>query len=861
MSGVADEGRAMSSASGREDGKSRAADGRAAAGRVREARVRAGLTQEQLAGRLGVAFATVNRWENGRSGMSAAVQRRFTELLAELDQAAQPPSGRPPVPISSFVGREAEIATVTGLLAAGRLTSLVGPGGAGKTRLILEVLRRRPAGALRAIFVALDRISDPALTDTRVAAALGLRDQPGMAAAAAVTRALDQAPALLVLDGAEHMLAGVTELAQRVLAEAPQARIVVTSRHVLDVPGEQVWPVPVLGCPAPGAGTEQAGASDAVRLFAARAAERRPGFELTAELTPPVAELCRRLDGLPLAIELAASWTGTLSVGQILDHRLDLLGPAGSQRAGRPAGDGAGDTLHAVAESSHALLGAVERAVLRDLSVFAGPFTLPDATAVTGQPADQLVHALNRLVNSSWLVVRHDQDQSAYRMLDTLREFAAGQLEAAGGTPAARIRHGAHFAALAQGSELSLAGLDRARWIIRLERATADLEAALTWARDTGEVSLGLRMSAALGRWWLTTGRLAEGRRWLAAFTVAAGPGRTDVSVARAWSTAAVLATENGDYRPAIEQAAQALRVFDSLGDGAAAAQATTVLGAAHRYLGEHTAALRYLELAVAHRRRLGDEAGLVAALNNVAMIAVDTGDFPRAQRLLEETLALKRTLGHPRSVALNLANLADVFLKTGQAGPAEEALAEAADLSADLGDVQLAGAIACNQGDLARLRGDFARASTSYTRALECYRSAGASHDVVLALCGLGVARHHLGQPGRAARLLREAEALAISLGNSNRLPEVRAALAETGLRTRTQPPGGLTSRQAEILGYVADGLTSREIAAKLVLSTGTVDRHIATVYRKLGVTNRAQATSYALRHGLAAASAPRST
>jgi predicted ATPase/DNA-binding CsgD family transcriptional regulator len=828
-------GSARSSAGGGEG-----SDGRAAAARVRAARVQAGLTQEQLAARLGVAFATVNRWENGRSGMSAAVRRRFTGLLAGLDDHARPSAGRPPVPISSFVGREREITTVTRLLAAGRLTSLVGPGGAGKTRLMLEVLRRRPAGALRAVFVALDRISDPALTDTRVAAALGLRDQPGLAAAAAVTEALERVPALLVLDGAEHVLDGVTELAQRVLAEAPQARIVITTRQVLDLPGEQVWPVPVLGCPAPGAGPEQAGTSDAVRLFVARAAERRPDFVLTGELAAPVAELCRRLDGLPLAIELAASWTGTLSVGQILDHRLNLLRSPGA-------------TLHAVAESSHALLSGAEKVTLRDLSVFAGPFTLPDAAAVTAEPADQLIHALNRLVNSSWLVVRHDQDQSAYRMLDTLREYAAGQLRASGGAPAARTRHGTHFSALAQTSEPSLAGPDRVQWITRLERATADLEAALTWARDTGEVSLGLRMSAALGRWWLTTGRLAEGRRWLTAFTAAAGPGRRDTAVARAWSTAALLATENGDYRPAIEQATQALRVFDSLGDESAAAQATTVIGAAHRYLGQHTSAQHFLELAVAHRRRLGDQAGLAAALNNVAMIAVDTGDFPRAQRLLEETLALKRTLGHPRSVALNLANLADVFLKTGQADRAADALAEAADLSAGLGDVQLAGTIACNQGDLARQRADFGRAASFYTQALECYRSAGNTHDIVLALCGLGVALHQLGQPGRGTRLLREAETLATSQGGSNRLPEVRAAFAEAGLRTRTRPPGGLTGRQAEILAYVADGLTSREIAEKLVLSPGTVDRHIATAYRKLGVTNRAQATSYAVRHGLA--------
>jgi predicted ATPase len=206
---------------------------------------------------------------------------------------------------------------------------------------------------------------------------------------------------------------------------------------------------------------------------------------------------------------------GTLSVGDILNHRFDL--PDGDQRA---------RTLHAVAESSHTMLAAGERSVLRDLSVLAGSFTLADAAAITAVPPDRLVHSLRRLVNSSWLIARQDHDQSAYRVLDTLREYAAEQLAAAGGRPCARDRHGRHFAALAAASEQSLAGPERARWIAALEQATADLEAALTWARETGEITAGLEMSTALCRWWLTTGRLAEGRRWLAAFTARAGPRR-----------------------------------------------------------------------------------------------------------------------------------------------------------------------------------------------------------------------------------------------------------------------------------------------------------------------------------------------
>jgi predicted ATPase/DNA-binding CsgD family transcriptional regulator len=827
----------MSSAPMRDD------SGREDAVYVRELRTRLALSQGQLAARLGVSNVTVSRWENGRSGISAAARRRLGQL-EHAGQAERSPAGAPPLPLSSFVGRESEIARVTVLLSGSRLVCLVGPGGTGKTRLALEVLRRRLVPAGRVVFAAMDQLSDPALVPGRVASALGIRGRPGVTTAAAIAESLTAQPALLVLDGAEHVLAGVVDLVGWVLAEVPDTRVLVTSRCVLDVPGEQVWPVPVLGCPAPDATPDDVAASDAVRLFAVRAAARLPDFTVTGPLAAPVAELCRRLDGLPLAIELAASWVGTLSIAEILDYRLELVG------AGEPGGDRAG-TLRAVAESSHALLGPAERAVLRELSVFAGPFTLMDAAAVTAVRPDQLLHSLRRLVNSSWLVARQDQDQSVYRMLDTLREYAAGQLADAGTGRLTGQRHGQHFAALARASEEMLAGPDQARWIATLERATPDLDAALAWAADGSEVTLGLEMSAALCSWWLTSGRMSEGRRWLAAFTTRAGNGRS-AAVAGAWWASAVLATESGDYRPAIDHASRALRVFDSLGAADSAIRAATVLGCGYRYLGDYQAAGRYLDMAVRHWRSRGDAAKTAAALNNVAMLALDMSDFSQARRLLEESLVLKRAQGNPRSVALTLANLSDVYLKTGQDERAAEVLAEAASISAGLGDFQLTGTIACNQGDLARSRADFADAARHYRHALDCLRTSGNMHDVVLALSGLGVALHRLGQPAKAASLLREAEALTARTGNSNRLPEVRAALAAIGQPAEVPAPGGLTSRQAEILGHVASGLTTRQIADKLVLSTGTVDRHIATVYRKLGLANRAQAAGYALRHGL---------
>jgi predicted ATPase/DNA-binding NarL/FixJ family response regulator/DNA-binding XRE family transcriptional regulator len=801
--------------------------------RVRALRTRLGLSQEQLAQQLGVSFVTVNRWESGRTRVSAAALKS----LAALENAQAPDRGAPPAPPSVFIGRQAEIDALLTLLTTSRLVSLVGPGGAGKTRLALELVARMRGPDVRVVFVALDSIGDPSMVDSRVAAALGLRDRAGAPAAEAVVRTLADDPALLVLDGAERGVAsppgsgGVAGLAERVLAGGTGTRILLTSRRLTGAAGEQVWPV--LALPQ----------ADAVRLFATRARERVPGFEITDDLEEAAGELCRRLDGLPLAIELAAGWVGTLSVEQILRRRFELLGPP----------DG-GRTLYTVAESSHALLRPVEQAVLAQLSVFVGSFTLDDAQAVTDTTPEELVFALRGLVDSSWLVARRDGDRQVYRMLDTLREYAAGRLGAGSGS--VRQRHARHFAGIARRSETALSGTERPAWVRRLEQASPDLDAALDWAVQAGDVQLGLAMSTALWRWWMTTGRLTEGRRRLTWFLETADPAAAPaLAEAEARRAEAALAAENGDYADAIDQAARALRVFDEVGGTAAAssaAQAATVLGAAHRFTGDRTAATRYFELAAERWRQAGDEKGLARALNNVALIVMDGGELARAQRLMEEVLVIKRRLGDLRSIAVGLHNLGHVHVDAGHPDEAAAALAEAVDIAANLGDQHLNGAIACTSGDVARLRHDFRTAAGHYRIALTHYRGAGAVRDVVIALRGLGLSMYRLGEPDEAVRLLREGEAMAIKAGDAIRLGEIRTALTEIGQSTAIRPPDGLTGRQAEILACVAAGLTNKDIAARLHLSVGTVERHLATCYRKLGLRNRAEATRYALRNGL---------
>jgi predicted ATPase/DNA-binding CsgD family transcriptional regulator/DNA-binding XRE family transcriptional regulator len=816
------------------------------AARIQQLRTSLGLSQEQLARQLGVSFATVNRWEAGRTHMSARASRALAEFEARAAADTSQPTGLP-VARSSFIGRERELTELTELLASARLISLVGPGGAGKTRLAIEAIRRLDPLA-PVVFIPLEPVRQAQSLIPAVASRLGVRDQPGVAAEQSVAAALAQVPRLVVLDGAEHLRDAVAGLASTLLAAVEQLRVVVTSRVVLGVPGEVCWTVPPLDCPSAAAGVSDIAASDAVRLFIARAHARMPGFA-SADVAPhAIAELCRRLDGLPLAIELIAGWVGTLSVKEILTERAVLLDAE--------PGDGPrGRRLVDVVRTSHALLTPAQQRLLPTLSVFAGPFTVADARDVTGgeSPAT-LAPVIRGLVDSSWLVVTPGTEHNRFSMLETLRSFAAGLLDDSGAGAEVRGRHAAHFAGLARASEEGIAGPDVAQWTARLEAAAADLDVALQWAA-ANDTDLGLRMSAALWRWWLVSGRLAAGRGWLATFLDQAGR-RRDELMGRALGSAAVLAAENGDYAAAVQQGQGALRVFEPLGLREPMAFAATVVGSAHRYLGDRAAARRSFQAARDLRESLGDRRGVSVALNNMALLDVDDGDLAGARELYDQALVIKRQLGEQRSLAIGLVNLADVLIRMGQWDAARRALDEGTELATGIGNPQLIGSLQCNQGNLAARQQQWQAAAGHYSAAVEAHQEAGHPHDTIEAMIGLGTACYHLGQTAGALRHLREAEALADEIANPQRLTEVRAALAEIGETAAGALPDGLTARQAEVLALLAAGLSNKQIAGQLYLSPATVERHLATVYRKLGVSGRVEAARYAMAHGLASPS-----
>ncbi len=804
------------------------------AARVRALRDRLELSQEQLAQQLRVSFATVNRWEGGRHRMSAAGRERF-ELL---EATARPTSAAAPLGAaqfpelsSTFVGRESEVAAVIDALGTHRLVSLIGPPGVGKTRLALEVCRQLSAETVVG-YVDLRGRSDPAEVDERVNAALGSGRQ------------------LLVLDGVEHCAESASATVSRLLPVLTGVRLIVTSQRALGVHGEHIYRVPTLLVPPADAKAAEVTDSEAGQLFVDRARDAAPDFAVTDDVAPGIADLCRLVEGVPLAVEVLAGWAGVLSVGQTVERHRDLLYPASSGSRSQ-VGDSIGRLREAVADS-FALLEPEEQRLVGSLSMIAGSFSLADAAAIAQLDDTELVVALRRLAACSWLIVEPGEPTNSFRMLRPLRHFGAMQLAEGEHQSVVRARHAHHFAALASASEHGLAGVDRTEWVARMTQASVDVDAALAWAMSDGDDLLGLTMSAALWLWWLTTGRLADGRRWVRDFLDCAVEPPAELA-ARAECAAAVLAVESGDYAAAVEYATRALTGFDRLGDADGSARAATALGSAERYLGRHDSARRYFEQALAFRRELGDDRGLASAFNNMALLALDGGDLVATRSLFEESLLVKRRLGEPRTVAIGLANLSDVLIRAGLVGHALDALREAADIAADLGDTQLLATIACNLGDAACTSGDYFEAIRRYQTSIDAYRASGGAHDLVPALCGMARALHALGRTHDAVVRLREAEALSTVNDNTEHLAEVRAALTDIGHATTISLPGGLTARQAEILRLVANGASNKSVAEGLHISVATVERHLATIYRKLGLHGRVDAARYALQHGLA--------
>lgn len=634
-----------------------------------------------------------------------------------------------PRQLTSFIGREREIAEVKGLLTAASLVTLTGAGGSGKTRLAVQVAAEVLDEYTDGVWVVeLAALSNPDLVPQAVAAALGVPEQPGRAVRDTLTDALRPKTLLLILDNCEHLLAACADLAGLLLRAARGVRILATSREPLDVQGETVRRVPSLALPASreGLSAEQLTRYEAARLFVERAVLAQPEFAVTARNAAAVAQIVIRLDGIPLAIELAATRVKVLTVEQIaarLDDRFRLL--TGGSRSSLPRHQ----TLRAAMDWSYELLAPPERTMLRRLAVFVGGWTLEAAESIcAGRPItrQQVLDLLTELADKSLVIVEADRDEARYRLAETVRQYALDRLLES--REAARLRrlHRDWYLALVEHGEPMFGGPGEADWTKRLELEHDNLRAALGWSLEEPDgVEVALRLAAALGQFWHVHSHYTEGRQWLAR-ALARSSGIVSRARGYALQRAAILAWRQGDYAQATALNEGALSVFEELGDTLGLGRAYMQRGLVDIRQDNFAAAAAAFEEALTLARRCGSKWLTALVLAQLAAVARYEGHFDRAWALCEESVTLfrqVRTKGHI-AYALRLA------------------------------------------GHVARGRSDLPRAVGLYKESLGLYPEVENKWVASEGLEGLALVAALLQDHERAARLFAKAEAVRDTLG-----------------------------------------------------------------------------------------------
>ena len=699
---------------------------------------------------------------------SPATDAAYLALLGEEPEPAPPttdlppPTSNLPFQLTHLVGRDDELAAVEEALVGVRLLTLSGTGGVGKTRLALAAAADL-AGDFSdgAFLVELAPLADPDLLAQHVLAALGLREEAGQSPAGTLTAHLRNRNVLLVLDNCEHLVGPAAALADGLLRSCPRLTVLATSREPLGVPGEATWRVPSLS-PA-----------GAIALFTERAQAVQPDFTVTDDAAPALAQLCRRLDNIPLAIELAAARTSALSVEEIaarLDDRFRLL--SGGARTAVPRQQ----TLRAMVDWTYDALSEVERRVFDRLAVFGSAFDLQAAEEVVagadeiagdGVEAGDVVEVLTDLVNKSLVVAeRHETGRSTrYRLLETLRHYARERLAESGQATAVRSRHLARAVTIAQEAQAALDGPDQATVLDRLEAEHDDLRVALAWGTSGGDPEPALRLATSLGRFWEVRGHLSEGRGWLEAALTAGGGGDWPGLRAVALNWAAVLAQHQGDYAAARGLYEHSLALRRRLDDRLGTAAALVGLGNLAALQGQLASARAQFEESLSIGRELGEPQVVAASLTNLGWVAHGRGDLRVARALYEEALDVRRGLGDGHGTAMVLANLGDLALQQGDLDTAHALQTEGLDLRRQLGDRSGVADSLTALGRVALARGDRVTARTLHGQGLAERRRVGDRPGMPASLSALAELARLDGDPATAAELLEEALAVATEL------------------------------------------------------------------------------------------------
>jgi predicted ATPase/DNA-binding SARP family transcriptional activator/DNA-binding CsgD family transcriptional regulator len=870
-----------------------------------------------LGGRQAEALAHYARLEESLSReLGAEPQASSRALREEIATRRFPPPHRPvsspkgeifdpprhnlPAPRTSFVGRDREIVEEKRALSMTRLLTLTGAGGSGKTRLALEVARDCVGAYPDGVWLAeLAGLSEGDLVPQAVAAALGVKERPGQPLTVTLGEFLRAKQTLLVVDNCEHLLESTAGLVDILLDSCPHLRILATSREALDVTGEVRWIVPPLLVPEPQGTPSSADSSsfevlegyESVRLFIERARGRDPTFSLSLQNARAVAEICWRLEGIPLAIELAAARVGTLSLEQISERlvgSLELLTRGGRTAVPRQR------TLKGTLDWSYDLLSESEQTLFDRLSVFMGGWTLEAASMVAkgeGVEEGEVLDLLSGLVEKSLVMVRGgDPGGARYRLLEPVRQYALDKLEESDEAEEARRRHAEFFLALAEDAEPRLRGAEDVEWLERLEREHDNLRAALSWALERGEVELALRLAGALWTFWQAHGHEGERRKWLE--EALANDDRASVAArAKALEGMCWMAIDQRDLDRA-EATAQAGLKLDELEIGnKLAASFRTMLGYTVALSGDYERAKELLEDSLTLSREADDRVGIADALLFLGDAWYGLGDRAQAKEIYEEGIVLCREVGYMYRLPDFLSNLGYTLLLKGDYERGVALNEEAAALYRERGYKAGFQFTLDNLGWAALLGGDHERAKAAYEESLVVCKELGDKMVASESLEGLACVAGTRGEAEQAARLFGAAEALREAVGYQHMLEEdalrepylagassqldeatweaafaegqameleeaVEYALSEDdssmiASRTPEQTsatarPSALTRREQEVAKLVARGLTNRQIAEELVLSERTVENHVRNILKKLKLSSRSEVAAW---------------
>jgi predicted ATPase/DNA-binding CsgD family transcriptional regulator/Tfp pilus assembly protein PilF len=737
-------------------------------------------------------------------------------------------------------------------LESARLLTLTGPGGSGKTRLAIEAasssLALYPDGVW---FVDLSSLTDPGLVAPALATVLGLREQADLSLTSSLVSWLTGRDVLLILDNCEHLIRSCASLIDTLLRECPHLSVLATSRQVLNISGETLWRIPSLSFPDPHhpSQPEELRNYEAIQLFIERARLKEPTFDLTSETAQVVAQICYSLDGLPLAIELAAARVGTMSVTEIatrLDERFRLLAGDDQTAPSRQ------QTLRAAIDWSYDHLGKAEQRLLRSLSVFVGNFSLqaveaicmggpPGSAGATDYDEYDALDLLSELVDKSLLIAEPWKGETRYRLLDTIRQYASlklsaatGRSESEGGTESLRKRHLLWYLQLAEEAQTFLQGPDQATWLDRLQVENDNMRMALQYGQEVGDgFADGSRLAVALGAFWYLRGYASEGRRWLES-AIKSNTLPPEL-MAKALNRAGLLARSQGDYSSAATLFMECLALYRRLGDKKQISAALINLGVVATNTGQYEEATTVLTEALSLKQEIGDKSGIATALNNLANIAADQGNFKEAGQYYEQCAVMQRAVGNKFMLSISLNNLGNVARCMGEYRRARELVTESLNIKreleetieiassfhklaeiewcehnyaearrlceeglavlSDTGDTEATALLLNTLGEIARASGDYAEAQSRYEQALLTTRERWIINDAVF---NLGRIALYTADYQQAQVRLAECLGSYVQASSKRGIAECIATIARSAV---TQ---NLPERAAKLFGYV---------------------------------------------------------